>query len=249
MAKTSAPKGSIAFLQAGEAGFERAFNKLCTRRVAQEESVEKIVRKIVDDVRENGDSELFALTKKLDGADLDKLEVNKKEWDAACDRVPPPDRAALGKSAMRVREFHRKRIPSSWEMREEGGALMGAQSSTARTRRHLRARRQGELPEHRDHERGAGLRRRSAGNHHGHAAGQERRDSRRSVDGRARRGRAPRVQAGRRAGDCGARVRHPERAARGQDHGAGQRLRAAREEARVRRRRDRQRSRRRPKSS
>jgi histidinol dehydrogenase len=26
---------------------------------------------------------------------------------------------------MRVREFHRKRIPSSWEMREEGGALMG----------------------------------------------------------------------------------------------------------------------------
>jgi histidinol dehydrogenase len=125
MAKSSAPKGAIAFLQAGEPGFERAFNKLCQRRGAQEESVEKTVRKIVDDVRENGDAELFALTKKLDGADLDKLEVHKKEWDAACDRVPPADRAALGKSAMRVREFHRKRIPSSWEMREEGGALMG----------------------------------------------------------------------------------------------------------------------------
>jgi histidinol dehydrogenase len=126
MAKaTKEAKGGIAFLQAGEAGFERAFNKLCARRGAQEESVEKIVAKIVADVREHGDAELFALTKRLDGADLDKLEVQKKEWDAACDRVAPADRAALGKSAMRVREFHRKRIPSSWEMREEGGALMG----------------------------------------------------------------------------------------------------------------------------
>lgn len=89
MAKTSAPKGGIAFLQAGEAGFERAFNKLCARRAAQEESVDKTVAKIVADVRENGDAELFALTKKLDGCDLEKFEVHKKDWDAACDRVPP----------------------------------------------------------------------------------------------------------------------------------------------------------------
>ena len=26
---------------------------------------------------------------------------------------------------MRVRDFHRKRIPSSWEMREEGGGYLG----------------------------------------------------------------------------------------------------------------------------
>ena len=26
---------------------------------------------------------------------------------------------------MRVRDFHRRRIPSSWEIREEGGALLG----------------------------------------------------------------------------------------------------------------------------
>jgi histidinol dehydrogenase len=39
--------------------------------------------------------------------------------------VDGADRAAIGKAAMRIREFHRKRIPSSWEMREEGGALMG----------------------------------------------------------------------------------------------------------------------------
>ncbi len=123
--RASSAKGGIAFLQHGEAGFERAFAKLCSRRAAQDEAIEKTVRKIVEDVRDGGDAALLAYTKKLDGADVDALEVTRKEWDAACDRVAPADRAALGKSAMRVREFHRKRIPSSWEMREEGGALMG----------------------------------------------------------------------------------------------------------------------------
>lgn len=123
--KASSSRGGIAFLQYGDAGFERAFARLCDRRAVQEEAVEKTVRKIVEDVRAGGDAQLRAYTKKFDGADLAQFEIHKKEWDAACDRVAPADRAALGKSAMRVREFHRKRIPSSWEMREEGGALMG----------------------------------------------------------------------------------------------------------------------------
>jgi histidinol dehydrogenase len=90
-----------------------------------EESVEKNARRIVERVRSAGDSEVLALTRKFDGAKLTKLEVTREEWDEAADRVDPADRAALGKAAMRVRDFHRKRIPSSWEMREEGGAFMG----------------------------------------------------------------------------------------------------------------------------
>jgi hypothetical protein len=76
-------------------------------------------------VREVGDDEVIACTRKLDGARIEALEVSGAEWEAACARVDPADRAALGKAAMRVREFHRKRIPSSWEVREEGGAFMG----------------------------------------------------------------------------------------------------------------------------
>ncbi|MCB1299654.1 MAG: histidinol dehydrogenase, partial [Microthrixaceae bacterium] len=68
---------------------------------------------------------LLALVKKYDGATLAALEVTDREWDDACDKVDSADRAAIGKAAMRVREFHRKRIPSSWEMREEGGGFMG----------------------------------------------------------------------------------------------------------------------------
>ena len=45
--------------------------------------------------------------------------------EAAAEAIDPADRTALGKAAMRIREFHRKRIPSSWEVREEGGGIFG----------------------------------------------------------------------------------------------------------------------------
>ncbi len=125
MASKSNKGGLIALLQQGDAGFEKAFEKLCRRRGALDEAIEKSARKIVEEVRDEGDAKVIAYTKKFDGASLTKLEVKRDEWNAACEKVDPADRAALGKSAMRVREFHKKRIPSSWEMREEGGAFMG----------------------------------------------------------------------------------------------------------------------------
>jgi histidinol dehydrogenase len=125
MATRSKGGGVVTVLEQGDAGFERAFEKLCRRQQARDESVDKVVRKILEGVRENGDAEVLALTKKLDGASLDELEVHRDEWEAGVAKVPAADRAALGKAAMRVREFHKKRIPASWEMREEGGAFMG----------------------------------------------------------------------------------------------------------------------------
>jgi histidinol dehydrogenase len=125
MTTRSKGAGVVTVLERGDAGFERVFEKLCRRQQAHDEGVDKVVRKIVEGVRQNGDAELFALTKKLDGATLDALEVERDEWDAGVAKVPAADRAALGKAAMRVREFHKKRIPASWEMREEGGGFMG----------------------------------------------------------------------------------------------------------------------------
>ncbi len=125
MASRATKAGILKQLQAGDAGFERAFEKLCRRREERDESLGKQVQKIVEQVREEGDDGVLALTKKFDGAALDELEVQRDEWEEACEAVDPADRAALGKAAMRVREFHKKRIPSSWEMREEGGGFMG----------------------------------------------------------------------------------------------------------------------------
>jgi histidinol dehydrogenase len=125
MASRTSEKNPVPVLSTGEAGFEAAFRRYLSRRVAEDEGVEKTVRKIIQRIREGGDRELLAHVRKLDSAKVERLEVTRDEWDAAVEKVNPADRAPLGKAAMRVRDFHRRRIPSSWEMREEGGALMG----------------------------------------------------------------------------------------------------------------------------
>ncbi|MDJ0849026.1 MAG: histidinol dehydrogenase [Myxococcota bacterium] len=123
--RATTKKGLLPVLKTDDPGFERAFEKLARRRDIEAEDVERNVRKIIERVREGGDEELLACVRKFDGAKVDKLEVTPEEWDEVADAFDPADRAALGKAAMRVREFHRKRIPSSWEVREEGGGTFG----------------------------------------------------------------------------------------------------------------------------
>ncbi len=125
MATRSSARGLLRVLRSGEPGFEAAFEKLTRRREDRDESVDKVVRRIIRRVREGGDKELLACVRRYDRAKIKNLEVGRDEWDAAMESVDPADRAALGKAAMRVRHFHRKRIPSSWEVREEGGAVLG----------------------------------------------------------------------------------------------------------------------------
>ena len=115
----------IPMLRTADSGFERAFGKLLNRRTDGQEAVQRSVRKILERVRAHGDTELRALTKKLDGASLEELEVQPAEFEEAGETIDAADRAALGKAAMRIREFHRKRIASSWEVREEGGGVFG----------------------------------------------------------------------------------------------------------------------------
>jgi histidinol dehydrogenase len=125
MAARTASKGILPVLQADAPDFEARFEKLVRRRDQGVADVEKAVRKIVDRVREGGERELVACIRKFDGNKAETLEVTKEEWNEGCEAIDPADRAALGKAAMRVREFHRKRIPSSWEVREEGGGIFG----------------------------------------------------------------------------------------------------------------------------
>jgi len=112
-------------LKPEDASFAEQWAELCDRSVERDDQVETDVRKIISQVRAEGDAGLRAMVKQATGAKLDALEVTRDEWDEGCESVDSVDRAAIGKAAMRIRAFHRKRIPSSWEMREEGGAYMG----------------------------------------------------------------------------------------------------------------------------
>jgi histidinol dehydrogenase len=114
----------LTVLKSDDSGFESAYGELCDRE-AVAAAAAKDLRKVLDGVREGGDADLLARVQRADRSKIESLEVDREEWDQACEDVGAAERAALGKAAMRVREFHRKRIQSSWEMREEGGGYFG----------------------------------------------------------------------------------------------------------------------------
>jgi histidinol dehydrogenase len=116
---------SMRVMKVDAATFGDEWRQVCARREDAALDVAAKVAKIISTLRSEGDKALYRFIKKFDDADLKAVEVANDEWDDACDAVDSADRAALGKAAMRIRTFHRKRIPSGWEMREEGGGFMG----------------------------------------------------------------------------------------------------------------------------
>jgi histidinol dehydrogenase len=89
--------------------FEKA-KKLLSRRspglAPESAEQEKIVRQIVDDVRKRGDAALFDYTAKFDGVKLDKLEVGKREINAAFRKIDTGLLASLKLAEGRITAFH-----------------------------------------------------------------------------------------------------------------------------------------------
>ena len=69
-------------------------------------SPQQVVEHILSEVRDKGDDALFYYARKLDGVELDSLEVEKEEISAAYDAVDEKLSLALKLAAKRIREFH-----------------------------------------------------------------------------------------------------------------------------------------------
>lgn len=72
----------------------------------KEPPTEKIVRKILREVRRKGDDALLKYTKKLDGAKLKSLEVTRDEISEAYQKVDKALLSALELATKRIEEFH-----------------------------------------------------------------------------------------------------------------------------------------------
>ena len=67
---------------------------------------EQVVRYIIDEVRNGGDEDLYRFTSKIDGIDLDNLEVDRKQIAIAYQSLDGDLVAALELAASRIRSFH-----------------------------------------------------------------------------------------------------------------------------------------------
>lgn len=94
------------------------------RRVFGEDlPADEVVRRILDDVRRQGDRALRHYTEQIDGVALETVEVSDAELDAAFDQVPDDVVDALKTAADRIRRFHERQHIDPWIDAQPEGIL------------------------------------------------------------------------------------------------------------------------------
>ena len=84
-----------------------------------------IVSDILDNVKENRDHAIRQYTEKFDGVTIENLKVSKDEIEEAYDTLDDELLVALKKAASNIEKFHKKQIPSEWEMEVNPGVVAG----------------------------------------------------------------------------------------------------------------------------
>ncbi|GKT12477.1 MAG: histidinol dehydrogenase [Thiomicrorhabdus sp.] len=121
---------NIRRLSASAEGFREELDTLLAWETVSNDSVNDVVKGVVNNVRMNGDAALLEYTAKFDRMSLNtgaELEISKECLFEALERIPAEQREALEISAQRVRDYHEKQVQSSWSYEEADGTMLGQQ--------------------------------------------------------------------------------------------------------------------------
>ena len=102
-------------------------NRLNLRGRLDDEDILKTVRRILLDVRKNGDAAVIKYTRKFDAPRIavKDLRVKAKEFNDAQAQVDPEFIDAVRLAQQNIERFHRKQLRNSWFTTEENGVLLG----------------------------------------------------------------------------------------------------------------------------
>jgi histidinol dehydrogenase len=81
------------------------------------------VRRLIAQVRADGDATLRALTRRFDGCELDELGVSEDEFAAAEARVSPELKRAIEEAYLRIKAFHLAGIPKPYRLETAPGVV------------------------------------------------------------------------------------------------------------------------------
>lgn len=115
------------FLDTSSAEFEADFQALLGMKRESDAQVDADVAAILEQVQQDGDKAVIALTSKFDRLDLspETLAFSKSEIDAAVAAVPSSEREALELAAERIKAYHIKQLPEDAWWTDAAGAQLG----------------------------------------------------------------------------------------------------------------------------
>jgi histidinol dehydrogenase len=106
---------------------EQMLNQVLNRGKSDISSIESSVRKIISDVKEQGDKALLQYTEKFDKVRLSvsKLRVDEKEIKEAYKKLEKSQITALQRAADNISSFHKKQLRAKWTMQIADGITVG----------------------------------------------------------------------------------------------------------------------------
>ncbi len=105
----------------------KQYLKLFNRFVTRNPRVEEKVRRILADVRDNGDDALIRYTRKFDKVKLTskELRVSESEINGAYQNIRPDFVSTLKVAVENVSAFYKKQVKRSWKTLDEDGVVLG----------------------------------------------------------------------------------------------------------------------------
>lgn len=89
------------------------------------DDINKKVKAILEDVKQNGNNALKKYAKMFDNAEIENIEVTEKEIEEAYNRVDEKFKETLKLAYKNIEKFHKKQLRNSFITNEEDGILMG----------------------------------------------------------------------------------------------------------------------------
>ena len=119
----------VKILNTKQSDFQIKFDNLLKKRDKDDEKIDKIVSKIIYDVRKNSDNALLRLTNKLDKSNFKKIKdltVKDSEFEKCFKDLSSSTKFSLNKAISRIKSYHKKQMPKNIMYKDKEGVVLGA---------------------------------------------------------------------------------------------------------------------------
>ena len=108
--------------------FDSELDSLIAWDSSIDEEISNSVKKIINDVRRNGDSSVLDYTQQFDSImakSISELTISKERLKQSFDNLDKEQKDALSIAAERIKSYHQNQVQESWNYSEDDGTVLG----------------------------------------------------------------------------------------------------------------------------
>ncbi|GEN27563.1 histidinol dehydrogenase [Halovibrio variabilis] len=119
---------TITRLSTNDTGFHQRLDSLLDWEGVSDKAVRTRVEEILASVKQRGDAAVIEATNRFDRlavTQMEELQLTPEQLKRAFDHLPAEQRGALSSAAERIKRYHERQKPDSWQYQEADGTVLG----------------------------------------------------------------------------------------------------------------------------